>query len=122
MAQADLAWMDSIKDDDKIVGAALNLIHGQTVSYYLGGFDAAYNQMRPGTVLFAEVIERSIAAGHARYDFLRGAEPYKYKWGATDRQNFRLVIYPQSPFTGFVSYAVDGIVAALRGLKRKLMS
>jgi CelD/BcsL family acetyltransferase involved in cellulose biosynthesis len=34
--------------------------------------------------------EEARAAGDAEFDFLRGSEPYKYAWGATDRWTRRL--------------------------------
>lgn len=32
-----------------------------------------------------------MAEGAEELDFLRGREPYKYRWGAEDRATFRLV-------------------------------
>jgi CelD/BcsL family acetyltransferase involved in cellulose biosynthesis len=51
---------------------------------YLTGFDPAYERCSAGSVVIGRSIARAIAAGRRSYDFLRGAEPYKYAWGATD--------------------------------------
>ena len=37
-------------------------------------------------------VERAIAAGKRRLDFLRGDEPYKYEWGAVDEPIERIVV------------------------------
>jgi glycosyltransferase involved in cell wall biosynthesis/CelD/BcsL family acetyltransferase involved in cellulose biosynthesis len=52
--------------------------------YYLGGFDPALARFSPGSLLIAHAIEEAGRRGATTFDFLRGAEPYKYTWGATD--------------------------------------
>ena len=37
-------------------------------------------------------IERAIATGRTRLDFLRGDEGYKYEWGAVDEPIQRLLV------------------------------
>lgn len=63
------------------VRAALYVFHyGRRAYYYLGGFDPALARYSMGTVLTAHAIERAIAEGCVVFDFLRGDEPYKYRW------------------------------------------
>jgi CelD/BcsL family acetyltransferase involved in cellulose biosynthesis len=59
---------------------------------YLGGFDPALKELSPGMVALYLVIEDSIRMGIREFDFLRGEEPYKYVWGAKNRNNFRLIL------------------------------
>jgi len=61
--------------------------------YYLGGFDESLERLSPGTALTGYAIESAIADGVLEFDFLRRGEPYKYRWGAVDRPNFRLLIH-----------------------------
>ena len=42
--------------------------------------------------MVAKYVERAIATGQRRMDFLRGNEPYKYEWGAVDEPIQRLLI------------------------------
>jgi CelD/BcsL family acetyltransferase involved in cellulose biosynthesis len=63
-------------------------LHG-TVYYYLSGYDPDLEKLSIGTLIVAHAIEEAIRAGAATFDFLRGAEEYKYAWGATDRMNRR---------------------------------
>ena len=37
-------------------------------------------------------VERALALGLRRLDFLRGDEPYKYEWGAVDEPIRRLLV------------------------------
>jgi CelD/BcsL family acetyltransferase involved in cellulose biosynthesis len=53
--------------------------------YYLGGFDPRFRSLSPGTLLVAHVVEQALAEGALAFDFLRGAESYKYRWGAEDQ-------------------------------------
>ena len=70
-------------------------VHGRT-SYYLGGFDPAFAGFGPGTLLVAHAIEEAIREGAREFDFLRGSEAYKYKWGAVDRPVYRIRIFPNA--------------------------
>ena len=45
----------------------------------------------------------AIEEGLRTFDFLRGAEPYKYRWGARDRWNLRRVLRPATPAMSGVS-------------------
>lgn len=76
------AWLDAIRCRERLVAVSFHLLDKRSVSYYQGGFDPAYAAYRPMTTLFARVIERAIAEGYRHFDFLRGEELYKYRWGA----------------------------------------
>ena len=43
-------------------------------------------------VLTAAAIERAIDLGRAEFDFLRGNEEYKYRFGAVDRPIYHLTL------------------------------
>jgi len=60
--------------------------------YYIGGFDPAYSKMSVGTVLTGHALAAMAEEGCREFDFLRGAEAYKYRWGCSDRFNSRMVI------------------------------
>jgi len=69
-------------------GAALA---SRRIWVYNSGLDpAAFAALSPGVVLTAAAIERAIAAGRAEFDFLRGNEEYKYRFGAADTHIYRL--------------------------------
>jgi CelD/BcsL family acetyltransferase involved in cellulose biosynthesis len=119
LSSKDQAWMDVIEQGDRIVGTALNLVHGRTAYFYMGGFHESATRIRPGTALFAHVIKRCIDNGYTKYDFLRGAESYKYRWGARDQLTYRLDVYPAGLVRGRLPWAIDGIERNLRTAVRR---
>ena len=76
---------------DETPAAALFAIaaHG-TLYCYLTAYDPQFTKLSPGAVLLAHAIESAKSEGLQFADFLRGAEPYKYLWGAKDRINYRV--------------------------------
>jgi hypothetical protein len=74
---------------ERIVATLLGFEHHQRFYYYLGGFDPEFSRLSPGSVIIAHAIEDAIRRGVHEFDFLRGDERYKYRWGARDRFNYR---------------------------------
>jgi CelD/BcsL family acetyltransferase involved in cellulose biosynthesis len=68
-----------------------------TVFYYQAGFDPGLARYSPGAIILSEAIRQAIESGKRRFDFLRGAEAYKYRWLARDRRNLRLRIGQPTP-------------------------
>jgi CelD/BcsL family acetyltransferase involved in cellulose biosynthesis len=62
--------------------------HGR-MSFYLGAFRPEQASLSPGNLLIAFAIERALAERLGQFDFLRGREGYKYRFGAVDRRCFR---------------------------------
>jgi CelD/BcsL family acetyltransferase involved in cellulose biosynthesis len=59
---------------------------------YNSGYDPSFAALSVGVVSKALVLQRAIALGKRVFDFLRGAESYKYDLGARDLKVYRLVI------------------------------
>lgn len=53
-------------------------------------YDHRRRELAPGMVLMAECIRRAAEEGCSTFDFLRGTEPYKYRFGAVDVPLIRL--------------------------------
>ena len=60
--------------------------------YYNAGVDPDARDLSPGVVMVHRYVERALATGRRRMDFLRGDEPYKYEWGAVDEPIQRLLL------------------------------
>ena len=60
--------------------------------YYNAGVDPDARDLSPGVVMVHAYVERALAGGKRRLDFLRGDEPYKYEWGAVDEPIQRLLV------------------------------
>lgn len=72
--------------------------NGRTWVYNSGLDPAAFSGLSLGVVLTAQSIEQSIESGNSEFDFLRGDEAYKYRFGATDTAIYRLRL--ERPETG----------------------
>ncbi|HEX6868512.1 MAG TPA: GNAT family N-acetyltransferase [Candidatus Limnocylindrales bacterium] len=60
--------------------------------YYNAGVDPDARDLSPGVLMVFGYIERAIATGRRRLDFLRGDEGYKYEWGAEDEPIQRVLV------------------------------
>jgi CelD/BcsL family acetyltransferase involved in cellulose biosynthesis len=61
---------------------------------YNSGFDPEqFAHLSPGNVLTAYTIQDAIRLGRSRYDFLRGDEIYKFRFGAVAEPVCDLEVY-----------------------------
>ncbi|MDI2130213.1 GNAT family N-acetyltransferase [Yinghuangia seranimata] len=72
---------------DGPVGVLYGFLWGGTFSYYQTGWDPSFARLSLGTVLVSETVASVRDAGATVFDFLRGAEEYKYRFGAVDRHD-----------------------------------
>jgi CelD/BcsL family acetyltransferase involved in cellulose biosynthesis len=77
---------------DDTIAAGLTFETDDALLYYNAGIDPAARDLSPGVVLVHAYVERAVAAGIRRFDFLRGDERYKYEWGAVDEPIQRVVV------------------------------
>lgn len=89
MLGAEALRMYALRVDGRIVAIFYGFAHHDTVYYYLSGYDPDLDKMSVGSVIVAHAIEQAVRSGAKTFDFLRGAEDYKYAWGAQDRMNKR---------------------------------
>jgi CelD/BcsL family acetyltransferase involved in cellulose biosynthesis/glycosyltransferase involved in cell wall biosynthesis len=85
----------------RLEGRTAAVFHGfaarDRTSYYLSGFDPAFERFSPGTLVVGHAIEEAAREGAAEFDFLRGGEPYKYRWGARDRPCYAVRLGSAAP-------------------------
>ncbi len=75
------------------VAALFNFDYQGHILVYNSGLDPqAHAYLSPGVVLTARAIQHAIETGHTSFDFLRGSESYKYRFGAQDTPIYRLDI------------------------------
>jgi CelD/BcsL family acetyltransferase involved in cellulose biosynthesis len=58
---------------------------GDRYAFYNTGFDPVFSALSPGFVLLSAVIESAFEEGATEFDFLLGAESYKYRFAERDR-------------------------------------
>ncbi|HEY5955957.1 MAG TPA: GNAT family N-acetyltransferase, partial [Polyangiaceae bacterium] len=88
LADSGYAKLFGLRIDGKPAAAMLLLDDGATAYYYIGGFDPAWAEVSPGTLLIAHAIDEAQERGLCEFDSLRGNEGYKYRFGAHDRFNY----------------------------------
>lgn len=71
----------------------LNFDYGNAILVYNSGYDPTrFRHLSPGIVVSARSIELAISLGREKFDFLRGDEVYKYRFGAQDTVVRRLLL------------------------------
>ena len=71
--------------DGRAVGVLYGFCWRDQFAHYQTGWEPEWAAANLGTVLVGEAIRLAGQAGARVFDFLRGAEPYKYRFGAADR-------------------------------------
>ncbi|MFF4338995.1 GNAT family N-acetyltransferase [Kitasatospora sp. NPDC001540] len=70
---------------DELVGVLYGFRWADRFAYYQTGWDPRWAAESLGTALVDAAIRNCAAEGVRTFDFLRGREPYKYRFGAVDR-------------------------------------
>lgn len=78
--------------NEKIVASLYGFKSGNCFYNYLGGFDPAFGRLSVATVLTSQIIKECIEENLDTFDFLRGEEEYKFKWGGKSINHFRFII------------------------------
>lgn len=81
---------------DGPIGIVYGFLWNETFSFYQSGWDPAWAALGLGTVIHAVAIEKLAESGCQVYDFLRGTEEYKYRFGATDLVDSSFLV-PRGP-------------------------
>ncbi|WP_309085179.1 GNAT family N-acetyltransferase [Chelativorans sp.] len=84
LEQAGLLRLYSLRRAGHIVAAICVLWGKERAFYYIGGFDPEHANLGLGTVLVGHAIAEAEHGNLTNFDFLRGREEYKYRWGAAD--------------------------------------
>jgi len=72
------------RQSDRPIGVLYGFRWADTFYAYQKGWDPAWERRSLGSVLLHEAITSARSDGARIFDFLRGAEPYKYRFGAAD--------------------------------------
>jgi CelD/BcsL family acetyltransferase involved in cellulose biosynthesis len=70
----------------------MNFDYGEKILVYNSGINTLFENLSPGWVLLARVIQRAIQQGRRELDFLRGDEEYKYQFGGKDKYLIKVEI------------------------------
>ncbi|MGD2206734.1 MAG: GNAT family N-acetyltransferase [Anaerolineae bacterium] len=82
-----------VEMDGQKAASLLNFDYGGDILVYNSGYDPMqFRHLSPGIVVTARCIKHAIDLGRSKFDFLRGDEVYKYRFGAKDTEVRRLLI------------------------------
>ena len=79
-------------EDQKAAGLFNFTYKGRTWVYNSGLDPDVFGRLSLGVTLSSKAIEKAIELGNTEFDFLRGDEQYKYRFGAVDSEIFRLTV------------------------------
>lgn len=68
----------------------LNFDYGNRIYVYNSGLDFNYGDLSPGWVLLGYLLQWANENGRSEFDFMRGDEDYKYKFGGVKRDVLRV--------------------------------
>ncbi len=71
--------------DGRKAAAYLNFDYANRIWVYNSGLDPAFHDLSPGWVLLAHLLKWANENGRQEFDFMRGNEEYKYRFGGVDR-------------------------------------
>ncbi|HEX2050105.1 MAG TPA: GNAT family N-acetyltransferase [Actinomycetota bacterium] len=75
-------WTTEVGDD--VVSSQVFVAAGEELSWWLGGYDAAWAEMQPSLVTLLAALEHAFDAGDRRLDFGTGDQAFKYRFADGD--------------------------------------
>jgi len=78
-------WLAFLEVDGVKVASSLNFDYKNKLWGYNSGVSRAHMELSPGWVLLGHVIEWCCESGRYEFDFMRGDEDYKYRFGGVNR-------------------------------------
>jgi CelD/BcsL family acetyltransferase involved in cellulose biosynthesis len=78
--------------DGKKTAGYLNFDYDNHIWVYNSGLDFGYRELSPGWVLLGYLLQWANEHKRQYFDFMRGDEEYKYRFGAIDRRVVRVMI------------------------------
>ena len=87
--ERDYLWLAFLEVDGKKTAASLNFDYKNKLWGYNSGVSREHMELSPGWVLLSYVIQWCSENGRYEYDFMRGDEEYKYRFGGVNRHVMR---------------------------------
>jgi CelD/BcsL family acetyltransferase involved in cellulose biosynthesis len=87
-------WLAFLTIDGTKAAAALNFDYRNKLWGYNSGVNRDYMELSPGWVLLTNQIEWACEHGRTEFDFMRGDEDYKYRFGGVNKYVMRAVVTP----------------------------
>ncbi len=82
-------WLAFLEVDGSKAAASLNFDYKNKLWGYNSGVGREHMELSPGWVLLAQVIQWCAENGRTEFDFMRGDEDYKYRFGGVNKHVMR---------------------------------
>lgn len=94
-AALEAGWLQLtfLEVDGKKAAGYLNFDYQGHIWVYNSGINFALRELSPGWVLLGHLLQWANENGRSTFDFMRGDEEYKYRFGGVDRRVMRAKIY-----------------------------
>ncbi|MBU5613476.1 GNAT family N-acetyltransferase [Geomonas azotofigens] len=90
--------VDTLACQGKEIASLLHFRYRDSLFLYLVAVDKTFNpKVSVGHVLLGKCILDAGQNGYRRYDFLKGAEPYKFHWAAGGRRSLQVRLWRKTP-------------------------
>jgi len=83
-------WLGFLEIDGAKAAASLNFDYRNKLWGYNSGVGREHMELSPGWVLLAHVIQWCCENGRSEFDFMRGDEEYKYRFGGVNKYVMRV--------------------------------
>lgn len=87
----------TLRCNGQAVCVLLNYFYNGKYYFFIGGFDPEYARWSVGVCLFSKIFQHAIGEGATHFDFLKGEEEYKYRYGAQNRDYKTIALFQNSP-------------------------
>jgi len=82
-------WLAFLEADGKRIAACLNFDYNDKLWGYNAGVNRDFMDLSPGWVLLTHTLQWACENNRSEFDFMRGDEEYKYRFGAVNRYVMR---------------------------------
>lgn len=89
-------WLGFLEVDGGKAAASLNFDYKNKLWGYNSGVGREHMELSPGWVLLGHVIQWCCENGRSEFDFMRGDEEYKYRFGGVNKYVMRAKVTKQS--------------------------
>lgn len=97
LLSAGMLRLHAMLFNDVPIAVSLGMLHRDRAYLYTFGFDPACYVFSPATQVIAFAMEQAAQQGARVFDFLQGAEPYKFEtWGAAPQYTYSARYHPAS--------------------------
>ncbi|MBV9999962.1 MAG: GNAT family N-acetyltransferase [Verrucomicrobia bacterium] len=89
LMRAGLLRLFVIRLNGEPIAATCGFLHHGHYYHFIAGYDPRWSHLSLGSFAVYVALRAAVNEGAACFDFLRGKEAYKYRWGARDHQTYR---------------------------------